>query len=419
MLRQRLLGRAQLTTRHLTNRLPLRRSLANGLDPGYPKDSPSSHLLERCLEAAVARGVDVDAPYEPWLPVDLMQTLLLDVHEALGCSWFSSIIIAVIGIRVISLPVSIAAIRGSREKALIQPKFAALMERQKMATAEGNQEKAGEVSKQLQDFTQKHGRLFMLKGTGNLIFFQVPLYITAWQAMLGFASHPDLFRGFAMEAPLWLDSLALADPYYFYPMLTAAVMLTNAELFGSIDTEASSVSMDGLQGPQAALEKYRPWIMRGSMVFFLYFTMSMPAGVFVFMSTNLVTASLLNRLLKEPALERLLEVPPPPDTVKDTAIAGVFVSPSHLTPLGSTLRLLAPAPAGQIRDAMAETSMPSSHLNVCRKPERSHSGSLSLPMDRRRTEARDVPDCAPLGLANLQVGAMYNVEHAAPRVSRN
>lgn len=27
-----------------------------------------------------------------------------------------------------------------------------------------------------------------------------------------------------MEAPLWLDSLALADPYYVLPVLTSAIM---------------------------------------------------------------------------------------------------------------------------------------------------------------------------------------------------
>lgn len=34
----------------------------------------------------------------------------------------------------------------------------------------------------------------------------------------------DLFRGFAMESPLWLDSLALADPTYILPVLTSAIM---------------------------------------------------------------------------------------------------------------------------------------------------------------------------------------------------
>lgn len=46
-------------------------------------------LLERCVDAAAQRGVSGD--YSPWPPVDLLQTLLVDVHEALGCSWLSAI----------------------------------------------------------------------------------------------------------------------------------------------------------------------------------------------------------------------------------------------------------------------------------------------------------------------------------------
>merc|ERR1712060_211628 len=107
-------------------------------------------------------------------------------------------------------------------------------------------EKLGECAKKLQEFTQKHGRFFMLKGTWNLICFQMPLYITAFAAMRGLASHPDIFRGFAMEAPGWLDSLALQDPYAILPVFTAAIMLTNIELFGSIDTEVSPTTTSPL-----------------------------------------------------------------------------------------------------------------------------------------------------------------------------
>ncbi|CAK0799845.1 unnamed protein product, partial [Prorocentrum cordatum] len=216
----------------------------------YPDGSMSQLLLDRCLEAAVARGVDVSAPYEPWLPVDMMQTLLLQVHDALGCSWLAAIVMACVGIRAITLPISVSAIRGSREKALIQPEFVRLTEKQQQLSADGDQEKMAENNKKLQAFQQKHGKFFMLKGTGNLILVQMPLYITAVTAMRGFASHPDVFRSFAMESPLWLDSLALADPYALLPMTTAAIMITNTELFGSIDTEVAQSQ----QAPSAFTE---------------------------------------------------------------------------------------------------------------------------------------------------------------------
>ena len=196
---------------------PVREQLAVS---GYPENSMSRDLLDRCLEAAVARGTDVSSEYHPWLPVDLFQTLMIDIHTYTGCSWFVAIVAACFGIRLIALPVSISAIRGAREKAIIQPKYEELMAKQKETA--GDPVKGQETQQKVQAFTQKHGKLFMMKGTWNLIFFQMPLYITAFAAMRGMANHPDVFRGFAMESPLWLDSLALADPYYVMPILTSA-----------------------------------------------------------------------------------------------------------------------------------------------------------------------------------------------------
>eukprot|EP00927_Polykrikos_kofoidii_P061762 TRINITY_DN56599_c0_g1_i1.p1 TRINITY_DN56599_c0_g1~~TRINITY_DN56599_c0_g1_i1.p1 ORF type:complete len:488 (+),score=93.63 TRINITY_DN56599_c0_g1_i1:101-1465(+) len=312
---------------------------------GYPDDSASQALLSRCLEAALERGVDVTAPYTPWMPVDVMQTLLVDVHAMAGCSWMTAICLAVVSIRVVTLPVTIASIRGSREKALIQPRFQELAEKQKqLAGGEGDQEKVQKAAKDMQDFLQKHGRFFMLKGTWNLLCFQMPLYITAFASMRGFASYPHLFPSFAMEAPFWLDSLALADPYALFPLLTGAIMITNTELFGSIDTEiaqATPVAAESSSTPVggvSTVQKYQKWIMRGSALAFVPMTWNFPAGVFVFMSTNLLVATLQNRVLRHPVLERLLEIPPTPENSKAAAAAvAAGATKTALLPLGRSM----------------------------------------------------------------------------------
>ena len=51
----------------------------------------SHNLLDQCVEAAVGRGMNMSAEYAPWIPVDLFQTLLVDVHEYAGCSWLTAI----------------------------------------------------------------------------------------------------------------------------------------------------------------------------------------------------------------------------------------------------------------------------------------------------------------------------------------
>lgn len=318
---------------------PLNESVAKA-QASYPDGSMSQQLLEKCLEAALSRGTDLSIEYKPWLPVDLMQTLLVDVHEAAGCSWLTAIVIACLAIRVVSLPISVAAIRGTREKALLQPKYNELTIKQQQYATAGDQEKSAEVQKQIQEFQTKHGKLFMLKGTWNLMCFQMPLYITAFAAIRGLASHPDVFRGFAMEAPLWLDSLALADPYAILPCMTAAIMLTNIELFGSIDSEIvpqkSSSELSAVSG-QNPLMKYQKHIMRGSALMFVPFTWGFPSGVFVFMSTNMLASAVQNRVLKLPFVERALELPPTAEEVAKTAALLRNAGLPALVPLGDTL----------------------------------------------------------------------------------
>ncbi|CAE7393291.1 OXA1 [Symbiodinium microadriaticum] len=317
---------------------PVRAQLAMS---GYPEDSMSRNLLDKCLEASVARGTDVSSEYHPWLPVDLLQTLMIDIHDYAGCSWFAAIIATCFGIRLIALPVSISAIRGTREKALLQPKYEELMAKQK--ETEGDPVKAQEAQKKVQAFTQKHGKLFMMKGTWNLFLFQMPLYITAFAAMRGMANHPDVFRGFAMEAPLWLDSLALSDPYYLMPILTSAIMMTNTELYGSVDTEAVPTATGPGQDSGSALgqntmQKYQKYVMRGSALMFIPFTSGFPSGVFVFMCTNMVLAAVQNRVLRNPALERWLELPPKKSKdSKESQLVGPSPWPPALVPLGLSL----------------------------------------------------------------------------------
>eukprot|EP00933_Yihiella_yeosuensis_P017713 TRINITY_DN14759_c0_g1_i1.p1 TRINITY_DN14759_c0_g1~~TRINITY_DN14759_c0_g1_i1.p1 ORF type:complete len:463 (-),score=46.08 TRINITY_DN14759_c0_g1_i1:63-1451(-) len=323
---------------------PVTQHVANA---GYPENSMTQGLLDKCMEAALGRGVNATAEYHPWLPVDLFQTMLVDIHEYAGCSWFAAITFACIGIRIITLPISIGAIRGAREKAIIQPEFNELMNKQQAASASGDSQKSTDIQQKMQAFQQKHGKFFMLKGTGNLILFQMPLYITAFAAIRGISSHPDKFPGFAMEAPLWLDSLALADPYCILPLLTSAIMLTNTELFGSIDTEtaaASPMNETENQAPsssmamgQSTMQKYQKHFMRAGAVMFIPFTMSFPSGVFVFMSTNMITSTLQNRILRHPALERALEIPPRPEETAGALARHNAAGPPALVPLAMAL----------------------------------------------------------------------------------
>eukprot|EP00812_Abedinium_dasypus_P003059 NODE_1375_length_1162_cov_158.635050.p1 GENE.NODE_1375_length_1162_cov_158.635050~~NODE_1375_length_1162_cov_158.635050.p1 ORF type:complete len:363 (-),score=93.57 NODE_1375_length_1162_cov_158.635050:57-1004(-) len=140
----------------------------------------------------------------------------------------------------------------------------------------------------------------------------MPLYMSAMLSMRGLATHPNLFPSFSMESPLWLDSLALPDQTCAMPVLMAALMLTNLEVFGSIDTQ-----LPAMDGQAAGLNipisrKYQRWLMRGGTLVSIPMLWNFSSATFVFMMTNMVTASVLNRTLDLQAVSRFFEIPPKP-----------------------------------------------------------------------------------------------------------
>ena len=69
-------------------------------------------------------------------------------------------------------------------------------------------------------------------------------------------------------------------------ILSGAIMLTNTELFGSVDTEAMPNAGAGAPGDdsgsalgQNTMQKYQKWVMRGSALMFIPLTSGFPSGL--------------------------------------------------------------------------------------------------------------------------------------------
>jgi len=330
-----------------------------------PDGTLAAMLLERCRESAIGRGINFEVPYEPWINVDLMQTLLIDMHEAYGCSWSVALVMTVLAIRIVTIPIQISALKGARSRALLQPEMNRLMAARNAATAPAD---INRTTKDLQAFNNKHGRFFMLRGVWNLLLFQVPLYLTAYAATRGLANYPDLYTGFALEAPLWLESLALPDPYAILPIAVSAVMLTNVELFGSVDTEMQQVQPTIQQqesnpqvAGQATVAKYQKWVMRGGALVLIPLTWNFPSSTFIFMLTNITMATTQNRLLRTPTMERLLEIPPPPESKEAKAGEKSLQRQPLVLPLDKTDKLPGPTVRHQTSTKSLPTVRPEIH----------------------------------------------------------
>jgi len=288
----------------------------------FPIGSPAHAVLDQAIAIAEDAGYSLTEQYAPYLPIDIMQTFVMLIIENTGLTWTSGIVLSAFMIRLLTLPVSIRSIRSAREKSKHMPEFNAVMKRLQEATQAKDDRAVKKAQEQQQKFNEKHGTFFPLKGSLFIITVQMPVFVTAFQAMRGFAFHPTMFSSYAMEAPLWLDSLALADPYAGLPILLSCVMLTNIQLFGGMDAGGmESQPADAGAAMAATMQKYMPYFMRGAALCFIPLTWNMPAGVFVYLLTSSSFALAQNVVLRQPEVEQLLSLPPraKPQTVAGAA----------------------------------------------------------------------------------------------------
>eukprot|EP00916_Digyalum_oweni_P013108 GHVL01021551.1.p1 GENE.GHVL01021551.1~~GHVL01021551.1.p1 ORF type:complete len:184 (+),score=36.52 GHVL01021551.1:343-894(+) len=65
----------------------------------------------------------------------------------------------------------------------------------------------------------RRSQIMDLGGIPFMLFIQLPMFSIMFASLRGFSLHSDIFREYSLYGPLWLDSLALADPYGLLPVI--------------------------------------------------------------------------------------------------------------------------------------------------------------------------------------------------------
>jgi hypothetical protein len=192
----------------------------------------------------------------------------------------------------------------------------------KRASEKADSKSASRLQEKYNALVNEHGRFFAFKGmVGSLI--PIPLFMMSFASLRGLAEHPHLFSNFALQDPIWLDSLALPDPYFILPCLSAGLFLTNLELTGRLDSATGSSAADvrkGMLGEMGQkysnvltddfMAKIKKYGLRGVVVSSLYFTTGFPAACFFFFIPNTLMAITQNRLLRKDSVQVWLGLRP-------------------------------------------------------------------------------------------------------------
>jgi len=180
-------------------------------------------------------------------------------HGSWGLAWWLSIALVTVIVRSLLFPLTIKQVRSMRAMQDLKPE----MDRIRAQFKDNRQRQQEELMKLYQD-----RNVNPLGGCLPLVV-QMPVFITMFYVIRGFgAEHPSFTEG----GILWFQNLAVQDPTYILPVLSAVTLLAASEI--------TSKNVD----PQ------QRWLMRVLPVAFIAFTYYFPAGLFVYwITSNLVT----------------------------------------------------------------------------------------------------------------------------------
>lgn len=150
-----------------------------------------------------------------WGPTSTVERLLEYMHIYSGTSWWVSIGLTVLVIRLAIFKLYINAQDTSARVAAIKPVTKELEDKMREARMNRDQQAMLAVQAQKSAINRKFG--IKLSATFMPLVFQIPLGFGTFRLMRGMAYLP--VPGFDEGGPLWLSDLTVPDPYYIMPCL--------------------------------------------------------------------------------------------------------------------------------------------------------------------------------------------------------
>lgn len=257
-------------------------------------DLPSPDSLVDLSTAAEQAALDF-ALEDCWIPNRLLQHTLRTVHDVTGLDWWASIAATTASLRLATFPVMLMQIKNTYRLSACRAEIEPILNHMKEEQNQGNPNAVAEYQQRVWAVYKKHGAN-PLKSLATL-FVQAPVFIGMFTALraLATAKVPSLTHG----GMLWFTDLTVPDPYYALPVLASATFLATVELGAA----------DGMEGQAEDMKKKMKNLMRVVAVAIVPFTLSMPAGVFMYWTTSNIFSLTQTLVFKVPGVKKALGIP--------------------------------------------------------------------------------------------------------------
>jgi YidC/Oxa1 family membrane protein insertase len=198
--------------------------------------------------------------------VNILGSILLYFHQALGLQWWLAIVLLTILIRTLLFPLTVRQVRSMRAMQELRPE----MEKIRSKYKDNRQKQQEEQMKLFQE-----NKVNPLGGCLPLLV-QMPIIIGIFYVIRkfggGVAGAEAEYPSFTTGGILWFQNLTDHDPLYILPVLSAVTMLASMEITNK------------------AMEPQQRWLMRLMPLGITVFLWSFPSGLFVYwITSNVIT----------------------------------------------------------------------------------------------------------------------------------
>lgn len=226
-------------------------------------------------------------------PTALMQFGLEHIHVMGGLSWTASIIALTFVLRGTIFPIALSASSMAAKFQELGPAIKELREKSQGSLA--SNDRAGAMAAQMEMRELYKGANLSFFKMFAPTLFQIPLGYGAWHLLRTASELP--VPAFEVESFLWINSIAIGDPYYLLPAATAA--LTWFNFHTTLQAQTSPNPLAGM------LRNVLPLVTFGFLCF-------QPGSVQIYFIANSFFTQLQLTSFQSPTFRRLLNMHPMP-----------------------------------------------------------------------------------------------------------
>nr|GEV62154.1 mitochondrial inner membrane protein OXA1-like [Tanacetum cinerariifolium] len=267
-------------------------------------------------QAAVSEVANAAA--ECLLPVAAFQYAFDGIHNFTGLNWWTSIVIATVIIRTLSIPISIK-IQKDMSLAIIAPK---LQDIKQEVLDEGISEYEGQ--ERIQKLCKEHG-LTSLFSSYKWFLIQGPVLVSFFLAIQNMVEKVPSFK---TGGASWFLDLTTADPFCLLPCLAAFTLWVNIELNTQEGLEGNPTggSMKNVQRALAALSvPFTAAFPKLHITTSFYISFKLFLALFCYWITSNLFSLVYGLTIKKPTVKKWFNIPIPPPPSPGSQLKPAFL----------------------------------------------------------------------------------------------